>query len=90
MKQEGRYWVDENGNKFSMYLRNTPIEKAEAEAMSRTLINCFNCTDCVSCSDSTDLSGCGNCFDCTDMEFCFDCVDCSGLSNEKNVSGIHK
>jgi hypothetical protein len=45
MRKEGIWWIDGNNNRWSN------VTQAEAERLSKTLINCSGCSRCSNCSD---------------------------------------
>lgn len=76
LKQIDNYWVDDNGNRWSM--KNYSFE--EALKHQKTLIDCSNCTNCSECSN------CHHCVDCVHCSYCKSSSNCSFCSylNESN------
>ena len=51
MKKINNYWVDKNNNRWDA----SNHTKKQAQAESKSLVNCSNCINCSYCSDCSDL-----------------------------------
>ncbi len=79
------YWSDQNENKWSC----KRYSKAEAEKLSKTLVNCKNCINCDKCEyciDCRDCSICVGCVKCKDCDHSNDCINCQYCNGSKNCN----
>jgi len=67
MKKDEYFYIDKNNNKFNV----EKFSEAEAEAASKTLINCYNCYNCYDCEN---CNGCKHCKHCKHCENCENCI----------------
>jgi hypothetical protein len=80
MKKENDYYIDNQGNKWSISLET----EESAQKKSKSLINCKDCRDCSSCSycsSCSDCSSCNGCSYCRGCSYCSSCSDCRGCSS---------
>lgn len=72
MNQDDKYWLGDNGNRWS----KSTFSKAEAIAADKSCTDCTDCTDCILCTDCTECTRCTDCFRCTGCTDCFRCTGC--------------
>jgi hypothetical protein len=75
------YWVDQNGNKWSVdiYSREDAIKSSDSLSCCTDCINCRHCSFCTGCEN------CVNCFQCIDCKKCESCTRCDSCYNCFNV-----
>ena len=69
-------YIDKDGNMWRM----ENFTEAEAEAASKTLINCTGCIDCVDCVDCHDCESSSHsksCYHSVGLRYCVACIGCA-------------
>lgn len=72
MRTDGRWYVDERGNRWS-----TSSTLELVQLWSRSLVNCTDCIDCRYCRNCVGCRGCNGCVDCTNCANCVGCMRCT-------------
>lgn len=80
MKRIKDYWVDDRDNKWHKNL----FTEEQAEAESKSLINCYNCESCANCESCSDCINCENCYG------CINCANLAGIKLMTNAKGKHR